>query len=164
MYRHDLPTPKVDPVGLSLPKVPWSFSALEKFETCARQYGDMNVLRKYQSKPSDAMEMGTEVHKALENYIQYKKELPLGLVHIGALVDQLGAGALRAVGEQQVAFTYLLQPCDTFDDDVCYRGKIDYQVLRQDAAVVVDFKTGQSREGNDQLVWMCIATLLQHPQ
>lgn len=165
-YRKDLPVPMVSPPKLRLPpEVPWSFSALERFEGCARQYGAINVKKAYPFVESQAMKDGKTTHKLLEDYVQLGKELPSGLMHIKTIIDIVTKGAERVSGEQDIAFTHMLQPCGTFDNDVSYRGKIDLLSLRKDAAFVLDYKTSsQPREGDEQIIWMGIAVLLKYPQ
>lgn len=166
-YRSDLPMPKVGPNKLILwPEVPWSFTNLNKFETCARQYGEVVVNRqKYPFKSSAALEHGNQIHKMLENYIQLGSELPMGLTHIKAVIDTVAKGATQVTTEQDISFTHLLQICDKYDRDVSYRGRIDMLALHERTAFVIDFKTGSApREGDEQLVWMAIAVLLKYPQ
>ena len=165
-YRKDLPIPRVDPPKLRLPPdVAWSFSALERFEGCARQYGAINVKKAYPFVESQAIKDGKETHKMLEDYVQLGRALPVGLHHVKTIIDIVTKGAEKVTGEQDIGFTHMLQPCGTFDIDTSYRGKIDLLVLRKDAAFVLDYKTSsQPREGDEQIIWMAIGVLLKYPQ
>ena len=53
----------------------WSYSALKQYENCPRQYNEIRVLKNYVVKENEAMRYGTEVHKALEDYVAEGKPL-----------------------------------------------------------------------------------------
>ena len=51
----------------------WSFSALKQFINCPKQYHAIKILKNYEQKVSESMKYGTEVHKALEDYVTLNK-------------------------------------------------------------------------------------------
>jgi PD-(D/E)XK nuclease superfamily len=147
------------------PQVQWSFSALEAFERCAMQFGEVNVRKKYPFVESEQMKAGNQVHKMLEDYVTIGTPLPAGLTHIKAHIDKLCVGALNVQAEQSVALTWDLEPCGTFDFNVSYRGKLDLTVSRPDALIVTDYKTSsEPREGLEQLELSCLAALQRNKQ
>jgi hypothetical protein len=48
----------------------WSYSSLKEYENCPRKYHQMRVLQNYKIEPTPQMIYGTEVHKALEDYVK----------------------------------------------------------------------------------------------
>ena len=50
--------------------VKWSFSGLKDFTNCPRQYNEVKNLKRFTKKVTEQMLYGTEVHKALEDYVQ----------------------------------------------------------------------------------------------
>ena len=67
-------------------KIQWSYSGLKDYKNCPRQYQQVKVLKNFTKKQTQQMLYGTEVHKALEDYVKdgtpllknyqrYKKQL-----------------------------------------------------------------------------------------
>jgi len=50
--------------------VKWSFSGLKDFVNCPKQYHEVKVLQNFTKKVTEQMLYGTEVHKALEDYVR----------------------------------------------------------------------------------------------
>ena len=48
----------------------WSYSSLKQYQNCPRQYHEIKVLKNYTIKETEQMRYGTEVHKALEEYVR----------------------------------------------------------------------------------------------
>ena len=53
----------------------WSYSSLKQYQNCPKQYYEIKVAENYTIIPSEQMKYGTEVHKALEDYVKDGKEL-----------------------------------------------------------------------------------------
>jgi hypothetical protein len=47
----------------------WSYSALKEYTNCPKQYQEIKVLKRVSKKQTEQMLYGTEVHKALEDYV-----------------------------------------------------------------------------------------------
>ena len=67
----------------------WSFSALKQYLNCPKQYHALKILKTYEQKVSEAMTYGTEVHKALENYVKDGTPLPTNYEKFKLVTDSL---------------------------------------------------------------------------
>ena len=56
-------------------EIKWSYSGLKDFDNCPRQYHEVKVLKRYTKFPTEQMRYGTEVHKAVEDYVGEGKPL-----------------------------------------------------------------------------------------
>ena len=56
-------------------EVKWSYSSLKDYQNCPRQYQEIKVLKNYTKFPTAEMRYGTEVHKAVEDYVGEGKPL-----------------------------------------------------------------------------------------
>jgi hypothetical protein len=134
---------------------PWSYSSLDRFETCPRQFHEVKVLKSVVEPESEQQLWGKEVHSAFEQYIngggKPKVQLPDKMKHWQSLADQLLAMKGAAIyTEVQVALNGDFQPCE-WDDEACWtRGVIDVLVLGKTSAIVLDWKTGK-RKPTEQL-------------
>ena len=55
----------------------WSYSALKDYENCPKKFYEVRVAQNFVVIPSEKMMYGTEVHKALEDYVKDGKELAI---------------------------------------------------------------------------------------
>jgi len=67
----------------------WSYSALKDYENCPKKYYEIRVVQNYTVIPSEKMIYGTEVHKALEEYVKDGKELAVNYLRFKPAVDSL---------------------------------------------------------------------------
>jgi hypothetical protein len=123
--------------------VAWSYSRLNNFETCPKQFYHLNVAKDVKQVQSDAMRYGSEVHKAIELRIAKGKDLPLHLKHLEPIVAKFANVKADVLVEQQLALNVNMAPTGWFDTDVWCRAIIDYAAVNGDHALVVDWKTGK---------------------
>ena len=129
----------------------WSFSALETFERCPKQYYHLKIAKDVRDKGGQAADYGKEVHKAFENRLIKGKELPLDLRHHEPSLEKLYNAAGTGMPEQKMALTRDFQPTGWFDDDVYIRGIIDYVKTNNKNALIVDHKTGRMHDSFEQV-------------
>ena len=120
--------------------VPISFSKLNTFETCPRQYEAKYVTKTVPYQQTPEAEWGDYVHKSLENYIRYNQPLPANVADYQRFADAILAMRGQAIAERAVAINPYLMETGYFDGDVWIRAKIDVTVLRDDSALVLDWK------------------------
>lgn len=147
-------------------KVKWSHSSLKKYEQCARQYHEVNVLKKYPFKDTQHTLYGKEVHESAEMYVKEGVPLPKEHAFLQPLLDALMAKNGRKFPELQMGVTHLLQPCAFNAPDVWARGIADLLIVDDDAlrAWIVDYKTGNDRyPDRDQLILMSLMTFVHFP-
>lgn len=147
-------------------KPAWSHSALKDFESCARKYHEVRVLKRYPFEKDEKQLYGEEVHKAAELYVKDGTPIPEKFAFIQPILDSLIAKPGRKLAELQMALTVDLKPTDWFAKDVWVRGIADLLILDDDSltAYVVDYKTGSNKyPDEDQLVLMSLMVFAHHP-
>lgn len=121
-----------------------SYSAIKDFENCAKKYHETRILKRFKQEDTTATLYGTEVHKAIELYIQDGTPLPAHLAHYHQFVEPVSKlkGTIKC--ELKMAIRSDFSACDFFDKDVWYRGIPDVLAINGSTARVVDWKTGKS--------------------
>lgn len=133
-------------------KFPVSYSRLNTFKTCPRQFEFMYILKSVKDEGSDATRYGERVHKSLEMYGKTGDAAHLTAETIGyrGYVDTIRAKYPQAVYEMQGALNFDLEPCGWFDSDVWIRGILDVSIIDGTEAVTLDWKTGKVRPDQEQ--------------
>jgi len=141
----------------------WSHSALKSFELCPKKYYLESVEKRYNEAPGEAMVWGSSVHKAFEMFFKRGSKFPIGMKQFEVL-----AGALkeRAVGSEVMVETRLaldadFQPAGFFDKSVWVRAVVDYGFVKNNVAVIFDWKTGKKNPSDDQLALMAALMFAQ---
>jgi len=145
----------------------WSYSALKQYETCARQYHEIRVLKNYPYERTEETRYGEELHAVVEGYTSAQKSIPSQFEFVKPVVDALLGKPGRKLAEQKLAVTAELKPCSWMAKDVWLRGVIDLLILDEDActAWVVDYKTGSSKyPDKDQLDLMSMLVFTHYPE
>lgn len=129
----------------------WSYSALDGFHLCPKKHYFEKVNKKYPFQSNPAAEYGKELHRAFELYVMKGKPLPLDMKHHQPFLDKLKDLGTQVLGEQKLALTRDYKPTGWFDNDVWCRGIIDVVVIRDDHAIICDYKSGKPVDGFDQV-------------
>lgn len=146
--------------------VVWSHSALKDYESCAKKYQEVRVLKNYQFTETEATRYGTQLHLAAEEFIRDGKPLPEQFSFIQDTLDALNARPGRKLCEYQMALTTNLSPCDWRSKEVWVRGIADLLIIDDDnlTAWVVDYKTGNNKyPDRDQLKLMALMVFAHFP-
>lgn len=144
----------------------WSYSRLKNYETCARRFLNIDLLKAFQEEPSEALTYGNDLHKALAERLQKKTPLPLGMTHLeewAARVEAAAVGGALYV-EQALAIRRDFGPCGYFDRPVWYRAKVDVMVVKGPVAVALDWKTGRILDDSVQLALTAACIFAHQPQ
>lgn len=145
--------------------VKWSFSSLKDFVNCPRQYNEVKIKQNYTKSVTQQMQYGTDVHKALEEYVRDGVPLPAFYTRF-----QNTADALKDIpGERYVEYKMALRedrsPCSFNDPDYWVRGIVDLMIVDGDTAYVTDYKTGSAKyPDTKQLMLMALMTFSHLPQ
>jgi hypothetical protein len=144
--------------------IKWSFSSLKQYVNCPKQFNEIKNLRNYEVKVTEQMLYGTEVHKALEDYARDGTPLPAFYKKYQPMLDAL----LEIGGEKYLEFKMALdsdkQPCGFDSPNYWVRGIVDFMTLVNDAAFIVDYKTGSNRYPDPkQLKLMALMTFAHFP-
>jgi hypothetical protein len=135
-----------------------SYSALNTFETCPRQYFHLKVKKDVKGSFSADSNYGLDVHKSFEDRMLKDKKLPLDLQHHEKIMAKVAAAPGEASPEQKLAINRNFEPTGFFDSDVWLRSIVDYTKATDKTCLVIDWKTGKMKSDFDQ-VSLCTATM-----
>jgi CRISPR/Cas system-associated exonuclease Cas4 (RecB family) len=116
----------------------WSYSSLKQYQNCPKQYYEIKVAQNFEVIPSEKMIYGTEVHKALEDYVKDGKELALNYIRFKGAVDELIAIPGEKYAEYEMALGKDKSPCAFADPNRWVRGIVDLLIVDNDYAFIVD--------------------------
>jgi CRISPR/Cas system-associated exonuclease Cas4 (RecB family) len=143
----------------------WSFSSLKEFSQCPKKYYEIRVAKNYTIKETEQMIYGTEVHKALEDYVKDGKPLPLNYQRFQSTVDALIEIPGTKYPEYEMGLLEDKSPCDFNDENRWVRGIVDLLIVDGDKAWVVDYKTGSNKYPDPkQLRLMALMTFAHFPE
>lgn len=144
--------------------VKWSFSSLKDFTNCPRQYYEVKIKQNYTKSVTQQMQYGTDVHRALEEYVRDGTPLPEFYTKFKKTAD-----ALKEIpGERYVEYKMALKedqtPCNFNDPDYWVRGIVDLMIVDGDTAYITDYKTGSAKyPDTKQLMLMALMTFAHIP-
>jgi CRISPR/Cas system-associated exonuclease Cas4 (RecB family) len=142
----------------------WSYSALKEYENCPKKYYEIRVAQNYTVIPSEQMIYGTEVHKALEDYVKDGKELAVNYLRFKPAADALIDIPGEKYPEYEMALFRDKTPCDFANSNRWVRGIVDLLIVDGDYAFIVDYKTGSSKYPDPkQLRLMSLMTFAHFP-
>lgn len=142
---------------------PWTYSQLDEFETCPRQFYRLRVLRDIPYVPNEAAMWGTRVHKALEQRVRDGKPLPDELRSLEGIASKLVALPGEKHCEVKLAIDKAFQPVKYKDPSAWSRGMGDLVVVHGRQAAAFDHKTGK-RKPSDQLILYALYLFAHYPQ
>lgn len=144
--------------------MPWSFSALTSFEMCAKKHWHENIAKDFKSPPNAAGDYGSAAHKHFEHRMIKATPLPLDLRHhekfLAKIYDRPGQG----YPEQKLALNEKFELTGYFDSDVWVRTIIDFAKVDGNKALIIDWKFGKKKEGDDQLDLMAAVLFAAMPE
>jgi PD-(D/E)XK nuclease superfamily len=121
----------------------WTYSQLDKFETCAKQYYHTKVARDVVEGDTDATIWGTKVHTAFENAMIHNEVLPEGMKHWQSIADKFA----RLPGEKLVEYKFSIDR--NFEPApwgaAWSRGIADLVVRHKKRVLIADWKTGKKK-------------------
>jgi hypothetical protein len=129
----------------------WSFSALERFNNCPKQYYHISVAKDVKDEGNEFTAAGQEVHQALYQRICKGKLLPLNHRYLESTAAKFVGLPGETSGELKFAMSRSFEPVQYFDKSVYVRVVVDLLNVRGTQAIVVDWKTGKPKPGFTQL-------------
>jgi len=123
----------------------YSYSALNTYRKCPRQFEQQYKLRNFKSSGGDAANTGKIIHEQIEHFIEGKRDaLPATLPPDG-LVQNLRAGFQQGLDikvELKLAVDDNLEPCAFFarKTHVLLRGALDVQINTGASVTAIDWK------------------------
>lgn len=145
--------------------IQWSYSSLKDFVNCPRQYYEVKVAKSVAKKVTEHMLYGTEVHKAVEDYVRDGKPLAKHYAHYKPVLDELLKIPGTRYPEYQMALKVDRTVC-AFDDEARWvRGIVDLLIVDGEDAFIVDYKTGSNKYPDPkQLKLMALMTYAHFPE
>jgi len=145
--------------------IQWSFSSLKDFINCPKQYYHTKVAQDFTKKASEQMLYGSEVHKALEDYVCKAVPLVKNYKRFQPPLDALLEIDGDRYCEYEMALTRDREPCAFNSDTRWVRGIVDLLVVDGANAYIIDYKTGSNRYPDPkQLKLMALMTYAHFPQ
>mgnify|MGYP003333532697 FL=1 len=146
-------------------EIKWSYSGLKDYTNCPKQYHEVKILKNFTKKPTQEMLYGTEVHKALEDYVGENKPLAKNYQRFQKQLDPLIDMDGTKYPEHKMGLTYERNPCGFYDKEYWVRGIADLLVVNGDSAYIVDYKTGSSKYPDiNQLKLMALMAFAHFPE
>lgn len=139
----------------------WTFSQLEKFETCPKQFYHVRVAKDVVEPPTEATLWGSKVHTAMEDRIRDGTPLPEGMEQWEGFAKQLCAMPGEKLAEEKMALDKSFQPTDW--SDAWTRGIADMLIVHGNKAATLDYKTGK-RKLTHQLMLYAAYTFAYYPE
>jgi hypothetical protein len=148
----------------------WSFSALDSFETCAKKYYHGKIKKDFPDKGGPDAGWGLKVHAAMADRIMKAKPLPEGMQQWEKWIDWTLENSDRTQvitrAEHKMAITEAFQPCEYFDKNQqpWFRTVADVIKIRLPYIRIIDWKTGNFKEGSDQLLLTAATAFAHYPE
>lgn len=144
----------------------WSFSALDAYENCPRQYYETKILNRWPFETTKEMQWGRDVHKHFEDFLLKGTALPTDLKTHEEFLGHFKALPGELAGEERIALDTNLRACGYFDKSVTvwWRGQVDARKRYQDSSYILDHKTGKVKNDFRQLKQFAIHEFLSQPQ
>lgn len=139
----------------------WTYSLLDKFETCPKQYYHLKVVKDVVDTPHVANEWGNRVHTALEYRIRDGTPLPEGMTQWEGIAGKLEAIPGVKYCEQRMAIDENFQPTDW--KQAWSRGMADLNIVSGSTGLSLDYKTGK-RKPSEQLMLYAGYMFAYYPQ
>ena len=143
-----------------------SFSAIKLYENCPKRYYHQRVTKEVQDKGGEASKYGERIHEYLEQRLVNNTTLPPEVEKYEVLCQTIEGmargGELHA--ERQLTLTEDLTPTSWFADDAWLRSILDVLILKEDTAIVLDWKTGKRRPDFTQLEMFALQVWKHFPE
>lgn len=131
--------------------LPFSWSGLDSYNTCPRQYYELKIARNFEDIPHESMQWGTDVHEALEFYIKDGQPLTERYIQFEPIISKLNAAPGDKYPELKLAVDHNLELCDFDDPNAWTRGIDDLAIINGTKAISIDYKTGKKKPFSRQL-------------
>lgn len=142
-----------------------SFSSLKMFENCAYRYYHQRIRKTVVDTGGEASQYGERIHKSLEDRLKAQTPLPEEIAKLEPVVAKLekATSANETHYEKELTINSDLQPTGWWANDAWLRSKLDVLILRDDDAVVIDWKTGKRRPDFTQLEMFALQVFTHYP-
>jgi hypothetical protein len=146
--------------------LPLSFSALQRFKNCPKQFHEVRVLHSVEDIVGAEGKWGNYVHKEFENYLERGGiyDLPENVAQYQPYLDGILDKPGDMLVEQELCIDTSLQQCDFFAPNVFIRGYADVLRMLGPRAWILDHKTGKRKPDSNQMRMMALLVFAIYPQ
>lgn len=144
--------------------LPYSYSSLTSFETCAFKHYKVKVSKEVKDKQYQQATDGIDIHKQAEDYI--KEHVPFEGKYapkIIATISGMLATGNPILSEHQLAVTRDMKPTGWWDKDCHARGVMDVYQVNGESAEIKDWKTGKAKPFTQQLKHNALLVFIHEP-
>lgn len=141
---------------------PITFSHLENYRNCPRQFYERYVLKIHPFVETEATRWGNTVHKAIEDCINDGTPLPVGMQQWQKYVNTVKATPGEKYVEKEYALDNNFLP--TTWAGSWTRGKGDLCIVNKSTGLILDWKTGKYKPGSEQLRLYAAMLFAHHPE
>lgn len=142
----------------------WSFSAIEQFRNCPRQYQAERVTKEVPYVEGPHQKHGNWVHKMFEDRLNKGRALPPELKEFEPTLKRIKETWPAVRAEMALAIDDKLQPTEYFSKTAWCRAKIDVCSIGGALCRVVDTKTGKRKYDYDQLLLNALIVMCHFPE
>ena len=125
--------------------LPWSHSTLEAVKTCPKQFYHVKVAKDVKETFNYMRDWGSRAHKAIEVALKGDGVLESEFQSYQWYVDTLVAFQGQKMVEHKLGIAKDYGKIGFFDKDVWARCVIDYLVVKDNKALIVDHKMGKKK-------------------
>lgn len=144
--------------------ISWSFSSLEMYRNCPKQYQEVRVLKNFVDDPNTEWRLwGNRVHDAMAKRLKQGLPLPMGMEVWEPIAAKFATVKGDLLVENQLAINEAFQPCDWWDKQTWQRSIVDALWIDGELAKAVDWKTGKPKS-SDQLALFALIIMCHYPQ
>lgn len=144
--------------------VSWSFSAVEQFRNCPRQFQAERVTKEIPYVEGAHQKKGKYIHKMFEDYIKSGRALPPELVKFKPVLDRIVSTWPNVKAEWRMAINKQFTATGYFDKDAWCRAQVDVWSVSGDLCRIADWKTGKRKYDYDQLLLNALLTMCHLPE
>ena len=135
-----------------------SYSRLSTYMQCPHKFKRQYITKDYPYPDEENFFFikGSKIHKQLENYVQCKLNptiIPLrydGVVeNCFPMIDMIFNQGYTIIPEQKLAVTKDFKKCEWFDKETAWRAIVDLTCIKNDVALIIDWKSGKCRSYSD---------------
>lgn len=147
-------------------KIAWSWSRLNAFETCPRQFHHVNILKDVPKKDWSYLEEGKRVHKMLEKAVNQGGggEVDERIIHMMPMIYKFCVAFPEVHAEKQFTFREDYTETGWFEKDAYIRCALDVIGIAGDKAAILDWKTGKPWPDQGQLALNGAILMMARPE
>jgi hypothetical protein len=142
----------------------WSHSSLADYENCEHKYFRRHVVRDVLKIDTPDLIRGRATHAAIESRLTDQEPLPERYGRLEAFLFPIDAFQGEKHIEWKLGIREDGSPCDFAAEDVWGRGVLDVALVKDQIALLFDWKTGKTREDASELATHAVLLHAHRPQ